>query len=178
MRLFVAVPVPERIKERVAAIGREICQGGITPVRPENMHLTLRFIGTVSESDAMRAAKALQEVRFAPFECALRGVGAFPNEDYVLVVYAGCESGGALEALAKSVAGALRGFGGDERFSAHLTLARVKRKADLRQFLERHRPDEFGTFRADRFGLVSSVLGPGGPKYTIIATFMAEGGDA
>ncbi len=178
MRLFVAVPVPEDIRERAAAAGREIALGGVVPVKPQNMHLTLRFIGEATEEDAKAIASALRAVRFAPFECAIRGVGAFPGGNYVRVVWAGCESKGALEALASAVAAALKGFGGDERFAAHLTIARVKRKADLGAFLEKRRAEDFGSFKADCFELVESVLAPGGPQYRVLAEFRAEGGDA
>jgi 2'-5' RNA ligase len=68
---------------------------------------------------------------------------------------------------------ALRGVGDDERFSAHITIARVRRKADLRGFLEKHKGDEFGPFTISSFRLIQSVLGPEGPKYSTIAEFNA-----
>lgn len=175
MRLFVAVPVPGELRERAAALGKELPRDGITPVRPENMHLTLRFIGEVGENEAGEIEKALEGVGFEPFECELKGVGVFPNENYVKVVWAGCESGGKLEALAKAVADALRGHPGDDRFSAHLTIARVKRKVDLHDFLERHRADDIGTFTVSEFALVKSVLSPSGPEYATLAHFRARG---
>jgi 2'-5' RNA ligase len=183
MRLFVAVPVPGGLKSGVAALGSEIARGGVVPVRPENMHLTLRFLGEVDEGKgAVEGIKAaLGGVRFKKFPCTIRGVGAFPNENYVRVVWAGCESAGALESLAADVAGALAGFGGDERgerFSAHMTIARVKRKADLKEFFGMHREDVFGEFTVSEFRLMSSVLGPGGPQYAVLAAFKADDADA
>lgn len=173
MRLFVAVPVPQGLRERIAALGDELGQDGIVPVKPENMHLTLKFIGDTEERKLASLEQALRGIRFAAFGCTVKGVGVFPNENYVKVVWAGVESGGALESLAKDVQDALRGFGGDERFSAHITIARVKRKADLGGFLGKHRNDDFGQFTISSFELIESVLGPGGPKYSTIATFEA-----
>jgi len=116
----------------------------------------------------------LRGVEFEAFDCEAKGVGVFPEENYIRVVWAGIESGGRLKALANKVIGALSVYGGDERFSAHLTIARVKRKADLRDFLEKHRNDEFGKFVVSNFELIQSELGPGGPKYTTIANFEAK----
>lgn len=173
MRLFVAVPVPEELRAKAAALGEEIRQDGIVPVKPGNMHLTLRFLGETDERKLAGLEQALRGIAFAPFGCTVKGVGVFPNEDYVKVVWAGVESDGKLKALAKDVIGALSGYGGDERFSAHLTIARVKRKADLKAFLEKHRSDEFGSFTASSFGLIRSVLGREGPEYSTLAKFEA-----
>jgi 2'-5' RNA ligase len=178
MRLFVAVPVPEEIRAGASGLAREIAQEGVVPVRPGNMHLTLKFIGETDERDVDAIKEKLRKVRFRRFSCTMKGVGVFPNEDYVRVVWAGCESNGALEALAEGVMGALSGHGADERFTAHLTIARVKRKAALGEFIQNHKNDEFGSFEVVEFRLISSVLGPAGPRYTVIGAFMAEDGDA
>jgi 2'-5' RNA ligase len=172
MRLFVAVPVPEEIRKKAAEAGKEIAMEGVVPVKPENMHVTLKFLGETDERKLAGIEAALRGVAFAPFGCTVKGVGVFPDENYVKVVWAGIESDGKLEALAKEVQEALRGFG-DERFSPHLTVARVKRKVGLRQFLQKHASDEFGSFRVSSFALVQSELLPGGPKYSSIAEFAA-----
>lgn len=175
MRLFVAVPVPEDLRRKVAALGQEMMQDGISLVRAENMHLTLRFIGEIQPEELDKLKERLGAVRFRRFACSLHGVGVFPSEDYIRVVWAGCESGGALEALAQDVIAALRGYGKDERFSAHLTIARVKRKLDLRGFLGRRKDEDFGGFEVSRFELVESFLGgPKGPEYRTVAVFEAE----
>lgn len=171
MRLFVAIPIPEELRERAAGLGREISLEGVVPVRKENMHLTLRFIGETQGTKLETIKERLAQVRFPGFRCTLRGIGAFPDENYIRVVWAGCESGGALEALAEDVGGALKGFGGDERFSAHLTIARVKKKPALAAFFAAHRKDELGSFEVREFHLIESVLGPGGPQYRTLASF-------
>ena len=173
MRLFVAVPVPAELREKMAALGNEIRQDGIVPVKPENMHLTLKFLGNTDERRLAELEQALRGIKFRPFGCAVKGVGVFPDEHYVTVVWAGVESNGALESLVKGVQEALPGFGNDERFSAHITIARVRKKADLRGFLEKHKGDEFGSFTISSFELIQSVLGQGGPKYSTIAEFKA-----
>jgi 2'-5' RNA ligase len=173
VRLFVSVDVPQGLKERVAGLAKELPQDAITPVQPDNMHLTLRFIGGVPERMVGDIMRRLGEVEFRRFSVPLKGAGVFPNESYVRVVWAGCESP-ELNELAKKVVGALRGIGKEEErgFTAHLTIARVKKKIDPKPFLQKHSQDSFGEFDVPAFYLMRSELRPGvPPKYTIVAAF-------
>ncbi len=176
MRVFVAVPVPREVRARAADAGKELAADGISLVRPENMHLTLRFVGEVQPSEGESIALELDRVVFKRFPCSVRGAGVFPDEHHVRVVWAGVESGGSLEALAAKVAQALKGHGGDQRFSAHLTIARVKRRFDAAPFLSKHRDEDFGSFEVSEFHLIESVLGgPQGPQYRVIRSYPAKG---
>lgn len=174
MRLFIAVQLPDGIREKLGVLSKEIEQDGIRPVEPKNMHITLRFIGEMPEERISEIKERLERVTFKGFTCSAKGIGVFPNENYIRVVWAGVESGGALENLAKDVSGALQGLPGDGRFSAHLTIARVKKKVDIKGFLEKHRGDGFGDFDVSEFELVQSVLGSDGPEYTTLAAYRAE----
>ncbi len=173
MRLFVAVQVPQALKEKAASLSNELPAAAITPVRPENMHLTLRFIGETDEKAKDEIVQKLEKIRIKMFRCTLRGVGVFPSKDYVRVVWAGVESGGALEALANEVIGALQGYGKEEErdFIAHLTIVRVRRKIDAAPFLKKHKDDVFGEFTIPRFELMESILGPSGPEYRLVKAF-------
>src|SRR4030042_1392569 len=106
MRLFVAVPVPGALKERLTGLCGELRQDGLAPVKPENMHLTLNFLGEVEEGKLSEITQKLEAVRFASFACSLKGLGVFPDEHYVRVVWAGWESGGGARARAKVGGGA------------------------------------------------------------------------
>jgi 2'-5' RNA ligase len=177
VRMFVAVEVPQELRERAAALAKDLPQDAITPVKPENMHLTLRFIGEVPSKTLSNIEARLREVEFKKFVVPLRGTGVFPNEDYVRVVWAGCESP-ELKGLAEKVIAALRGIGKEEDrgFSAHLTIARVRKKIDAGDFLGKHSKDEFGSFEVNAFYLMRSELKPGvPPKYTVLAAFEASG---
>ncbi len=79
MRLFVADPVPDELKGRLAALGMEIAQEGLSVVKPQNMHLTLKFLGETRDTELKTIEKRLAGVRFAPFQCELKGVGVFPS---------------------------------------------------------------------------------------------------
>jgi len=171
MRLFVAVPIPEDIRSRVAALAGELPLEGIKPVSKEIMHITLKFIGETNREKEIE--EKLRKVVFSPFECNATGVGVFPSPSYIKVVWAGIESNGALEALASQVNGLLHGFG-DERFSPHMTIARVKKKIDASAFLQKHAKEEFGKFTVSHFELMQSVLQKGGPEYSVLAKFEAK----
>jgi 2'-5' RNA ligase len=173
MRLFVEVPLPEELKERLGKLGREIEQEGIKLVKPENMHATLKFLGEVPEGKLADIKERLGRIKFGSFSCSMKGVGVFPDESYIRVVWTGLESGGRLDELAKDVIGSLSGYGKDNRFSAHITIARVKKKVDLKTFLDKYRKDEFGSFTVNSFNLMQSVLSREGPEYTVLASFRA-----
>jgi 2'-5' RNA ligase len=174
MRLFVAVQVPEEVKKRLGQAQKELPEEGLKKVTFPRMHLTLKFLGAVSPKMLGRVGNALEEVSFSPFKVKVRGVGVFPNEKYVRVVWAGCESP-ELEGLAAKVNEKLGGIFPKEEFSAHLTLARVKKRVAIGEFLKKYAEEEFGEFTVREFYLVESVLGPGGPKYNVVGTYGAEG---
>ncbi|MBU0591449.1 RNA 2',3'-cyclic phosphodiesterase [Candidatus Micrarchaeota archaeon] len=173
MRLFVEVPIPENMKKGLVRVGKEISGETITPVKPVNMHATLKFIGEMQEHQVVEIEKLLGEIKFSRFLCKVNGVGVFPNQDYVKVVWAGIESNGKLEELATQVISALNGYGKLDTFSAHITIARVKRKTGkgMQTFLEKYKDKEFGRFEVTCFNLVESRLGRDGPAHFIITSF-------
>lgn len=174
MRIFVAVPLPDELKERLWKLGKEIEQDGIRPVKPENIHITLKFLGDTDEKKLGDIEKSLRGISFSRFTCNAKGIGVFPSESYIRVVWAGAESDNAMESLAEKVAGALRGYGKKEHFSSHITIARVKRRLELGGFLEKYRDGDFGSFEVSRFELMQSELGKTGPAYSVLASFEAE----
>lgn len=175
MRLFIAVEIPEGVKEKMGKLARELPEDGISRVKTENMHFTLKFLGEVEEGKLVEIKKILHMIEFSPFSVRMRGVGVFPNESYVRVVWAGAESE-EMEGLARKVHTSLAGMFEGEEFSAHLTLARVKKRADFREFLKKHSGEEFGEFKVDRFILFESKLQPGGPEYRKLMEFGSKPG--
>jgi len=176
IRMFVSVEIPEEVRKKAAGLSKELPPDSITPVKPENMHLTLRFIGEVPGKMIEEIKERLSGVKFEKFNLSLKGAGVFPNENYVRVVWVGAENE-KLKELANNVIGALRGIGKEEErgFSAHLTIARVKKKIDVKDFLQKHSNDEFGSFYVDQFYLMRSELKPGQPpKYTVLAALESE----
>jgi RNA 2',3'-cyclic 3'-phosphodiesterase len=148
-------------------------------VAPGNLHLTLKFLGAVPETQIDAVADALTEAGLgaSPFEARIRGVGAFPSAGRPRVVWAGVTDGASqMTELARrvDVALALLGFARDERaFSSHVTLGRVRqpgRNAALTDALGRASTREFGRIRISSASLMRSQLGPLGARYTELAT--------
>ena len=111
---------------------------------------------------------ALKQVRFPKFKIKFYGLGAFPSEKHIRVVWIGVESKELVE-LAKQVQ---RLLGNEERFVPHLTIARVKRKPlYLKEKLEKLKNIEIGEQVVDSFALKKSTLTPQGPIYEDLAVF-------
>ncbi len=174
MRIFVEVPLPEELKEKIGKLGKEVEQEGIRLVKPQNMHATLKFLGEIPEKKLTDIEQKLRQIKFSSFRCSIKGVGVFPSESYIRVIWVGVESNGQLEKLAEEVMGALQGYGKDDRFSAHITIARVKKKVDTSKFLEEHKNEDLGEFEVKGFNLMESVLSREGPSYSVVASFAAE----
>ena len=184
MRLFVAVELPGEV---TALLGRLIEDlkgelGKLRWVRPERIHLTLKFLGEVAEPKVAELGRALARAvpgSVRPFELRVHGVGRFPPEGRPRVLWAGlqparAEEAGALSALRERIeeAAAQAGFAREVRpFRPHLTLARLGegRSPDgLADALARRVGAECGRIAVASVWLIQSVLGRGGrgePEY-------------
>jgi len=177
IRSFIAVAMDEGIIARLAALQQELrrAEAPVSWVRPEGMHLTLKFLGNVPEGQIPRIGDALQGVTAAraPFRICVEGAGAFPNLRRPRVVWADVREGReALIELAAAVDAALAGLGfppEDRPFSPHLTLGRVKAPNHLEHLaalIQSHVDDRFGEMTAREVILFRSELSPNGAKYT------------
>ncbi|WP_224959112.1 RNA 2',3'-cyclic phosphodiesterase [Geomonas subterranea] len=167
-RLFIAIELPDEIKGALSSFCAEI--PGARWVPPDQIHLTLRFLGDVLPETAALLKKHLAAIDFAPFPLAMRGVGHFPPHGHPRVVWAGLEESGPLLILQRQIEAAVAGVGiaRDERgFSPHITLARIKENASatVARFEATHRDLSFPPFSAEEFILFSSVLTPKGATH-------------
>lgn len=178
-RLFVAIDLPERVKEKVAAIAvREL--PGAHWVSREQLHLTLRFIGNVDEELFRTVKEALRAVRGVPFHLSMNGVGHFPPGRHPRVFWVGMADSEPLMALQRQVESALVCAGippEERRFSPHLTLARLKETPPEKVFAleERHRLFNAGPFPVGEFSLYSSTLTREGAIHQREATYPLAG---
>jgi len=149
-----------------------------------NLHLTLKFLGSVPEANIEPVAGALREasVGMSPFEARIRGLGAFPSAGRPRVLWAGVADGAAqMTELARRVDTALvaLGFAREERpFSPHITLGRVRRPARdpaLTDALGRGATRELGRMPVPSVSLMRSELNPQGARYTELASVMFRG---
>lgn len=175
MRLFVAIELPPRITAALARIQSGV--PGAKWTRPENMHLTLRFLGDVDGGQAEDLAYELRRIDQLSFEIALDGAGHFSSGAGVRTLWMGLKPQGPLIALQEKVERATRrsGFPSERRaFKPHVTLARFNWPPDparARRFLERYARFERESFRVSGFSLFSSELRPKGPIYRVEADF-------
>ncbi len=182
MRLFVAIALPGDIRARLALL-----KGGLKGARwvaPENLHLSLRFIGDVSGGFEQDIHQALQMVAGPPFALTLSGAGAFDRRGRVHAVWAGVETSveksDALARLQGSVESALVRSGLEPehwKFKPHVTLARMKNGSahEAGLFLEAHHGFQAGPFTVECFTLFESHLGHGGAHYTVLQDYPLEG---
>jgi len=180
VRLFVSVDLPDALADEVAAVQSWFDDvPGVRTTDPTQAHVTLAFLGDVDETrvpaveDTLR--DAVGEAGVAPFEATVVGLGVFPSEDYVTVVWVGFDDGREeLTALHRAVRPALEGLGfefEDRAFTPHVTVARVDHgggKAEIQRLLAERNPT-VGTFRASEVCLTESVLGGDGPTYETVA---------
>ena len=185
MRLFVALHIPDSIRDRYAGLTNELRRLDAKAakkkpkwVRPENLHVTLKFIGHTDPGklDSIRAALSLvrspQEVRLH-----FRNIGFFPNANRPRVIWGGMQVSENLAPLAQAVDQqmATLGFPAEERaFTPHLTLARLDPPgiaSELRTLIESHAASSFGELHSSEFHLIESKLKPSGAEYTTLQSF-------
>ncbi len=180
MRAFIAIDITSEIRRQLAEFidqNRGLFAGARW-VRPENMHVTLKFLGAVPVEQQVRIEAVLSRVKSPPFEISIRGLGFFPNVRSPRVFWAGIHAGDELPALASAVEQALLPLGFPQEkqsYRPHLTLARfdprkkVQGLAGAAQCLmERSQPD-FGTMTCTDFFLYESKLSSQGSRYTKLA---------
>ncbi len=176
MRVFIAIDVPDVIKEKAEAVEQEIksLQGSFTFVSKDAMHITLNFIGEIDEKLAENAKRAIDSISFSPFEISLRGLSYF-SPKFIRVVYISIEKGNdELERLFSITGEALENESvpyehAVDGFVPHFTLARVKyikEKKPLLELISKHSNDDFGSFAVKGMALKQSVLTEKGPVYT------------
>jgi len=173
-RLFLAVPLPDRVREELADhLAAHPLPGRAVP--PANWHLTLRFLGDTDAEEAERLAATLAAAAFpAAFEVRLGGFGAFPRPARARVAWLGLVAGTEpLAELAAAVEAAVRraGLPAEHRpFSPHLTLARLRDPQDVRAALAALPPFE-AVVPVHEVVLHRSHLGAGPPRYEAVRRF-------
>lgn len=172
IRTFIAVDFPDRFIPEIEKIGSILNTPGIKLVEPKLVHITLKFLGDIKESDIEPIVLALSQVNCKPFEAMIKGVGVFPKPAYIKVVWLGAE--GNFDMLHNEVERVLLPFKfeKDHQFSPHATLARVKQlkdKASLLENLEKLEHIDLGTMKVGSIYLKKSTLRPQGPLYETLA---------
>ena len=174
MRVFIGIPLPAEARERLGAL----CSGlpNARWVHPENMHVTLRFIGDVDDGQTEDIDAVLGAISVPAFPMTLTGIGCFERGRKVGAVWVGVEAGEAISHLHEKVESAVvrSGFEPEHRkFKAHVTLARLRNTPVRRvgEFIEARGAFLHGPFAADRFTLFRSHLGHEGAHYEALVDY-------
>lgn len=169
-RLFIGLELPPATRDLLARLDPQVA--GVRWIRPEQMHLTMSFLGQLDEEREGKLRAALARVQVGAFFLPLEGVGAFGGER-PSVVWAGVGRGHPhLFALHKRIQDAVlqAGLEPDLRpFHPHVTLGRARNVArhDLKAFLQKFERAEFDFVRIAGFTLFSSVLSAEGASYSV-----------
>ena len=173
-RLFVALQPTEPVRAALAGLIGDISHARWTP--PPQLHITLRFIGEVSDFSRQQIEEALDRVRVQPFFLATKGAGRFPPRGHPSVVWAGVAGHPHLHQLRQQVDDRLLATGVPfelRPFVPHFTLGRTKEASAgaVEQWLKRHRDFTGPAWRVDAFHLMASDLLPEGVEHRVVKTF-------
>ena len=172
-RLFTGVELPAALAQRLVML-----RGGIDGARwidAENFHITLRYVGDISEPDADDFANALDSVRCEPFSITLSGVTSFGGKK-PRTLFAGVARSEPLDRLRKAHDHAAEKAGlppEGRKFTPHVTLARLRHvtAAEVAAYLNQHSGFLSDPVRVSRFILYSSRASKGGGPYVKEAVY-------
>ena len=180
MRLFVALAVSETVRESISALIRELstADSQVRWTNPQNLHITLKFIGRVPPENLSRIGDALAKIQIAQLvQVEFRGLGFFPNARKPTVAWIGTEFSPNLPALAAAINNELAPLGiprEEKPFVPHLTIARFKQTRLASALLTKVKSLQergFGTLKVQEFHLVESTLKSTGAQYTTLRSF-------
>jgi RNA 2',3'-cyclic 3'-phosphodiesterase len=166
MRAFIAINIPERIKEKVSnQLISEIQANGFSPVKKDNLHLTIMFLGDCNSSEIERVIKALKTIKRKRFCVQLDGIGEFNSR----VLWLGVKKGDReIREINREISCFFEAQ--NEKFSPHLTLARNKNYEGnifrITEFLSKKGFNE--EFEVKSIDLMESVLSKQGASYSKI----------
>jgi len=183
IRTFIAVLISPELKSRIGEVEENFkklpCD--VKWVAEENLHITLKFLGNVSENKLEAVCSAVQKTAAAipsGFELAMSGVGAFPNIGRPQVIWVGVHKGGEeMAKLAELLDDALSGLGFEKekkRFSAHVTIGRARSPRGLDSLAEAIRTmqaEDLGSETIESIAVMKSELRPSGPVYSVVGEF-------
>jgi 2'-5' RNA ligase len=189
LRLFIAIPIPEPVRDEIICVQRElqplVPRNVVRWARPDQFHLTLRFLGDVPVAGLEKLKESVNAVcrNARPLSLRAEGVGFFPNPRSPRVIWVGIDDReGFLVDLQKqieTVAGQFSSEPGEKNFTGHVTLGRLKnpRPADTRDLATRAQSLEkrlFGDWTALDIEIIRSELSPAGARHTSLAVIRLD----
>ncbi len=170
MRTFISIDIPEKIRLEIIKIQSQLPDFFGKKTEQENLHLTLKFLGEISEEKIEKIKEKLREIEFNKLDCEVNEIGVF-SENFIRIVWlhlSNCED------LQKEIDEGLKNlFDKEKRFMSHLTIARVKNIKNKKEFLRKLKNIKIPKikFRVDKFKLKKSILKSQGPEYETIEEY-------
>ncbi len=163
VRSFIAIEIPEEIKNKIERV-QESIEKEVKNVEKDNLHITLLFLGELENSEIEKIIEIMKEMKAKTFNVEIKGVGFFPNDKFIRIIWAGVYSN-ELNNLCEELSIKLNK---KQKFRGHVTISRVKRKIsrDTLERLNKFKNSKFGNFQVKKIVLKKSVLTPTGPKYS------------
>lgn len=182
MRTFIAIDLTQEIKTKITEYILKLAKYGaqIRWVREEGMHLTLKFLGEISQDKVQKVQSLLQKIseHHGPFSLKLIGTGTFPRERRnIRVIWIGVEDSPQMMKLQEEIEEKLDsiGFPKENRpFHPHLTLGRVKSTKNIQPVLQELAKQSeicFGDMNVGKISLFQSILKPSGAEYSVLSEF-------
>ncbi|MEK6903507.1 MAG: RNA 2',3'-cyclic phosphodiesterase [Nanoarchaeota archaeon] len=176
-RCFVALDISEKCKKELKAVQEELKKQDLfigKCTEPENIHLTLKFLGEIEKEKVQNIAEKLREVKCEPFQGSLTKLGVF-SEQFIRIIWTKIEGKEVYE-LQKQIDRVLReSFPKEQRFMGHITIARVKQVKNKEKLLKVLKDININQqWNVDRFILKKSVLSAAGPTYQDLETYRLE----
>jgi len=178
IRSFIAFDIEdENVIRELSKVQSELlgCGADVKLVEPENIHITVRFLGEIPSTIIEKIYGEMSKVTFSPFEVEIKGLGAFPSIRHINVIWAGIGRGvNELRSIYYQLEPNLQKLGlrpDDKGFSPHITIARVKsgrKREELMGIIKRYEDYKFGVFKAECLRLKKSVLTSRGPIYSTL----------
>ncbi len=175
IRAFVSVDIPERLRQEIKKIQDSLpgFRGKLT--EPENFHLTLKFLGDISQKTLEKVKEKLKEINMNSFDARVSRIGVF-SEKYVRIVWLKIENVSKLQKAVDEKLSELESenFEKEERFMSHLTIARVKNLKNKKYFLSELNKIEIPKslkFKVENFYFKKSTLYPEGPVYEVLESY-------
>ena len=177
-RLFLGLALPEAV-----TLDIQMMTGGVAGARwqtPEQLHLTLHFLGEVDGGQMRRLISSLDQLSAPAFDMQLQGAGVFPPRGAPRVIWLGLAEPDPVRLIHQRLAKIIDELGLERerrKFAPHVTVARLRKQADTAaaaRWVSDHALYRSDTFPVDEVHLYSSITSHRGPKYTIEASYALD----
>jgi 2'-5' RNA ligase len=169
MRAFIAIDLPKELKDYLFELESKVKEAKITWVSKKNLHLTLKFLGDISQEqlEELKVLKTKQK----SFSVSLNQLGFFPNAKAPRVIWVSLEPEDDIIELQQNIDQQLLSqFHSEQKFQSHITLGRIKslrRKNDFFDSINNLKIEK-KSFKIDAFQILVSTLKKDGPVYNVV----------